>query len=136
MSNSVAAQSGATLLEVVVASFLLSVSVAGLSTLYGQSAYVLKQAQQYQLALLFSADFWELMQAVEPPQQLQAPIVAVSCPLSRQWQDTDAFELWQQRWRCEMSQASVTLQVSAHQSALVWQGLQPSTSVPWVLGAH
>jgi Tfp pilus assembly protein PilV len=136
MSDSCANQSGATLLEVVVASFLLSVSVMGLRSLYGQSAYVLRQAQQVQAAVFLSADFWELTQSFAGPRH-QLDLTAVEfCDPASTWQQSDAFMHWQHRWRCVLPQASITVHVNAHQYGLAWHGLYPRAAVDVVLGTH
>jgi hypothetical protein len=136
MLNSVQTQSGATLLEVVVSTFLLSVSVTGLSSLYGQSAYVLTQARHYQAAIVLSADYWELTQAIGLLQPRPMRVAADTCEPLQLWLDGDVFEQWQQRWGCLLPQAQVALLVSADRFALAWQGLHPSAAVDMIMGVQ
>lgn len=130
MASINATQSGSTLLEVVLAGFLLSLSVVSLATLYGQSAYVLSQAQRYQAAVLLSADFWELAQR-QPPLALAQP--AARC---RKGVLEDAWGAWSQRWQCQLPQARVDLLRTASGLSLQWFDLHPhsDTSADWVVG--
>lgn len=133
---SVSLQSGATLLEVVVATFLLAVSVSGLAALYGQSVRVLQQAQQLQEAVLLSADYWELTPIHGPIANWPSVDSGLSCVLAEAWQQTDLLQLWQHRRHCALPQASVRLQTTAQGTALFWQGLFATENRAWLIGVE
>lgn len=133
---SVSVQSGASLLEVVVATFLLAVSVSGLAALYSQSVRVLQQAQQLQAAVLLSADYWELAPAYGPVANLPNTDSGLSCVLAKAWQQPDGLQLWQHRRHCALPQASVRLRTTAQGSALFWQGLFLADNRAWVIGVE
>lgn len=128
MQCAATSQSGSTLIEVVLAGFLVSLSVLSLTALYGQSAYVLSHAQRYQAAVLFSADLWELTQWHASP-ELKADFAPdLVCQQAMHWQQVEQWVHWQQRLQCQLPQVQADVSATARGLSLQWFGLKANSS--------